>query len=305
MKICRYDNDKLGIVRGELVHDVTAAQTEIRNAAPYAMKGDPVIAALPQWRERLERLADKTAGKPLAQVKLLAPVARPTKLSCAPTNYQAHINEMTTAAAQPGSQVVTTQSIKIGEAGMFIKANSSLVGPAEGIAIRFPDRRNDHEAELVMVIGKPGSDIPQSRALDHVAGYCLGLDMTVRGREDRSFRKSIDGYAVLGPWMVTADEIADPDALPLSLTVNGDTRQDSNTNMLIYDCRRLIEFASSFYTLYPGDLIYTGTPEGVGPVKPGDIIVCRSSPALGELEVAVRAHDATTARETLRAGAKA
>jgi len=305
MKLCRYDDDKLGIVRGVLVHDVTSTQTEIRNAAPYAMKGDAVIAALPQWRERLERLADKAPGKPLAQVKLLAPVARPTKLSCAPTNYQAHINEMKAAAAQPGSQVVTTQSAKIGEAGMFLKANSALVGPAEGIAIPFPDRRNDHEAELVLVIGKAGSDIPRSRALDHVAGYCLGLDMTVRGREDRSFRKSIDGYAVLGPWMITADEIADPDALPLSLDVNGETRQKSNTSMLIYDCRRLIEFASSFYTLYPGDLIYTGTPEGVGPVKPGDTIVCRSSSLLGELKIAVHAHDASGAVESSRARAEA
>jgi len=303
MKLCRYDDDRLGIVRGDLVHDVTPAQTEIRAAAPYAMKGDAVIAALPQWRERLERLADKAPGKPLAELRLLAPVARPTKLSCAPTNYQAHINEMTAAAAQPGSQVVTTQSIKVGEAGMFLKANSALVGPAEGIAIRFPERRNDHEGEIVMVIGKAGSDIPRVRALDHVAGYCLGLDMTVRGREDRSFRKSIDGYAVLGPWMVTADEIADPDALPLSLTVNGETRQDSNTNMLIYDCRRLIEFASSFYTLYPGDLIYTGTPEGVGPVKPGDVIVCRSGAALGELKISVRAHDTNGARESVRANA--
>ena len=295
MKLCRYDDDRLGVVRGELVHDVTAAQTDIRNAAPYDMKGDAVVAALPQWRERFDRLADKAPGKPLAQVGLLAPVARPTKLSCAPTNYQAHINEMSAAAAQPGSQVVTTQSSKIAEAGMFLKANSALVGPAEGIAIRFPDRRNDHEAEIVMVIGKTGSDIPRARALDHVAAYCLGLDMTVRGREDRSFRKSIDSYAVAGPWLVTADEIADPDALPLSLQVNGDTRQSSNTNMLIYDCRRLIEFASSFYTLYPGDLIYTGTPEGVGPVKPGDTIVCQSSPVLGELKITVRAHDASGA----------
>jgi 2-keto-4-pentenoate hydratase/2-oxohepta-3-ene-1,7-dioic acid hydratase in catechol pathway len=305
MKLCRYDNDRLGIVRGELVHDVTAAQTEIRNAASYDIKGDAVIAALPQWRERLERLADQMPGKPLASVRLLAPVARPTKLSCAPTNYQAHISEMTAAAAQPDSQVVTTQSSKIGEAGMFLKANSALVGPAEGIAARFPDRRNDHEAEIVMVIGKTGSDIPRARALDHVAAYCLGLDMTVRGREDRSFRKSIDSYAVAGPWLVTADEIADPDALPLSLQVNGKTRQSSNTNMLIYDCRRLIEFASSFYTLYPGDLIYTGTPEGVGPVKPGDTIVCQSSPALGELKITVRAHDASGAatRAHMRADA--
>ena len=271
MKLCRYDDDRLGVVRGDLVHDVTLAQTEIRNSLPYAMKGDAVVAALPQWRERIERMADQAPRKPIGEVRLLAPVARPTKLSCAPTNYQAHIAEMKAAAAQPGSQVVTVQSAKIGEAGMFLKANSSLVGPSEGIAVRFPDRRSDHEVELVIVVGKAGSDIPQSRALDHVACYCLGLDITVRGREDRSFRKSVDGYAVAGPWMVTADEIANPDALPLTLEVNGEIR------------------------LYPGDLIYTGTPEGVGPVKPGDIIVCRSSPVLGELKIAVRGHEASGA----------
>jgi len=297
MKLCRYDDDRLGVVRGDLVYDVTLAQTEIRNSLPYAMKGDAVVAALPQWRERIERMADKAPRMPIAQVKLLAPVARPTKLSCAPTNYQAHIAEMKAAAAQPSSHVVTVQSAKIGEAGMFLKANSSLVGPSEGIAVRFPDRRSDHEVELVMVIGKTGCDIPRALALDYVACYCLGLDITVRGREDRSFRKSVDGYAVAGPWMVTANEIANPDDLPLMLEVNGERRQDSNTNMLIYDCRRLIEFASSFYTLYPGDLIYTGTPEGVGPIKPGDTLVCRSSPALGKLRIAVRAHDTSDARE--------
>jgi 2-keto-4-pentenoate hydratase/2-oxohepta-3-ene-1,7-dioic acid hydratase in catechol pathway len=292
MKLCRYDDDRLGVVRGDLIHDVNAAQTEIRKSSPYAMRGDAVIAALPQWRERIERMADKAPGKPIGAVKLLAPVARPTKLSCAPTNYQAHIEEMQKASAQPGSQIVSTQSSKILEAGMFLKANSALVGPSEGIALRFPDRRSDHEVELVMVIGKAGSDISQKNALDHVAGYCLGLDMTVRGREDRSFRKSPDGYAVLGPWMVTADELPDPDAVPISIEVNGEVRQKSNTSQLIYNCRRLIEFASAFYTLYPGDLIYTGTPEGVSPVKPRDVIVCRSAPVLGELTIAVRAHNA-------------
>ena len=291
MKLCRYDDDRLGVVRGDRVHDVTAAQTEIRNAAPYAMQGDAVVAALPKWRERLERLADIAPAKPITHVKLLAPVARPTKLSCAPTNYHAHISEMETASGQPGTQIVVTQSMKILEAGMFLKSNSSLVGPGEGIPIRFPERRSDHEVEIVMVIGKAGSDISQERALDHVACYCLGLDISVRGREDRSFRKSPDGYAVAGPWMVTADEVPEPDALPLSLEVNGEVRQSSNTSMLIYNCRRLIEFASAFYTLYPGDLIYTGTPEGVGPIKPGDTLVCRSSPLFGELKIAVRAHE--------------
>jgi 2,4-diketo-3-deoxy-L-fuconate hydrolase len=293
MKLCRYDDDRLGIVRGDHVHDVTQAQAEIRNASPYAMQGDAVVAALPQWRERLEWMADKAAAIPISQARLLCPVARPTKLSCAPTNYRAHISEMEAASAQPESQIVVTQSMKILEAGMFLKSNSSLVGPSEGIPIRFPYRRSDHEVEIVMVIGKAGSDIPQSRALDHVAGYCLGLDISVRGREDRSFRKSPDGYAVAGPWMVTADEVSDPEALPLLLEVNGEVRQKSDTSMLIYNCRRLIEFASAFYTLFPGDLIYTGTPEGVGPIKPGDVLVCRSSPLFGELKIAARAHEPT------------
>jgi 2,4-diketo-3-deoxy-L-fuconate hydrolase len=305
MKLCRYDDDRLGVVRGDLVHDVTEAQTEIRESMPFAMKGDAIVAALPQWRERIERMADKAASKPIASVKLLPPVARPTKLTCAPTNYQAHIEEMAKASQQPGSQIVRAQSSKILEAGMFLKANSALVGPSEGVPVRFPERRTDHEVELVMVIGKAGSDIPQSRALEHVAGYCLGLDMTVRGREDRSFRKSVDGYAVLGPWFVTADEIPDPDAVPVSLTVNGERRQNSNTSQLIYNCRRLIEFASEFYTLYPGDLLYTGTPDGVGPVKPGDVIVCHSAPALGELTVKVRAHELGSVEGEQRAHAQA
>src|SRR5271168_1501492 len=305
MKLCRYDDDRLGVVRGELVHDVTEAQTEIRQAAPYAMKGDAVVAALAQWRERLERMADKARGKPIAEISLLPPVARPTKLTCAPTNYSAHIDEMKKASTEPGSQIVAVQSMKILEAGMFLKSNSCLVGPSEGIPLRFPDRRSDHEIELVMVIGKAGSNIPQERALDHVAGYCLGLDMTVRGREDRSFRKSVDGYAVLGPWMVTADELPDPDAVPISIEVNGEVRQSSNTSQLIYNCRRLIEFASAFYTLCPGDLVYTGTPEGVGPVKPGDVIVCRSSPVLGELKIAVRAHEPGRVESDRRARAEA
>ena len=287
MRICRFDKDRLGVVIGDMVHDVSAAQDEIRAAAPYDMKGDAVIAALPQWRARLEKMAASVPGKPLSQVKLLAPVARPSKLMAAPTNYRKHIEEMS-KVAEVHAGGVRRFSTDIGEAGIFLKANSSLVGPSEGVPIRFPDKRNDHEIELVLIIGKEGSRIPRDKALDYVAAYSLGLDMTVRGPQDRSFRKSCDGYSVLGPWIVTADEIADPDNVPLSLAVNGETRQDTNTSYLIYDIRRLIEFASEYYTLYPGDVYYTGTPEGVGPVKAGDTMVGRSVPALGELEVKVR-----------------
>jgi 2-keto-4-pentenoate hydratase/2-oxohepta-3-ene-1,7-dioic acid hydratase in catechol pathway len=270
-----------------MVHDVTEAQTQIRAAAPYAMKGDAVIEALPAWRARLEEMAAKAPGRPLAEVQLLAPVARPSKLVAAPVNYKAHIDEMTARAASLNITVAPA----IGTAGLFLKANSSLVGPSEGVAIRFPDRSNEHEVELAIIIGKSGSDIPRERALDHVAGYCIGLDMTARGKEDRSFRKSIDSYSVLGPWIVTADEIPDPDNVPLSISVNGELKQSSNTSHLIYDCRKLIEWGSSFYTLHPGDVLFTGTPEGVSPIKPGDVMVARIDP-IGEMTVHVRAHTA-------------
>jgi 2,4-didehydro-3-deoxy-L-rhamnonate hydrolase len=289
MKICRFDDDRLGIVIGDQVHDVTAAQRAIRAAAPYAMQGDAVIAALPAWRARLEKMAATAPSKSISQVKLLSPVARPSKVMAAPTNYRKHVEEMSKGENQANSG--GRFPLDIETAGIFLKSNSALVGPSEGIPLRFPDRRNDHEVEVVLVIGKQGSDIPREKALDYVAGYCLGLDMTVRGKEDRSFRKSIDGYAVLGPWMVTADEILNPNDVPLSLHVNDELRQDSNTSYLIYDIQRLIEFASHFYTLYPGDIYYTGTPEGVGPVKPGDWIRCRSAPSLGELRIQVRAHE--------------
>jgi 2-keto-4-pentenoate hydratase/2-oxohepta-3-ene-1,7-dioic acid hydratase in catechol pathway len=180
-------------------------------------------------------------------------------------------------------------SSNIGEAGIFLKANSAIAGPSEGIPIRFPDRRTEHEVELVIIIGKGGTDIPAARAKDHIAGYAIGLDMTVRGPEDRSFRKSLDGYAPLGPWMVTADEIADPDDLTLTLHVNGELRQTAETKDLIYNVSRLIEFASSFYTLYPGDVFFTGSPAGVGPVKPGDVIRAHCD-AIGTMEIKVRAH---------------
>ncbi len=286
MKICRFNDDRLGIVVGGVVHDVTDLQTEIRTSSPYAMLGDAVIAALPEWRERLSARARQVPGVPLADVALRAPVARPSKVMAAPTNYADHIAEMAAARVAGGSK----HTAKIGTDGIFLKANSAIVGAADGVPMRFPERRTDHEAELVVIIGKRGSNIDQARALDFIAGYCLGLDMTVRGSEDRSFRKSPDGYAVLGPFMVTSDELPDPDNVSFALSVNGQVRQNSNTKHLVYGVRRLIEFASSFYTLYPGDVYYTGTPAGVGPVRPGDVITVEAS-AIGRLDVKVRAHE--------------
>jgi 2,4-didehydro-3-deoxy-L-rhamnonate hydrolase len=283
MRLCRYNEGKYGVVRGDDVYDVTAVVDRIVRRAGD-VRGDPVVARLDDIKAAVDD-PETYQAYPLSAVKLLSPVATPSKLVAAPTNYRAHVAEM--AADKSVTNPHLPQDI--GKAGLFLKANSALVGPSAGVALRFPERRNDHEVEFVVVIGRAGSDIPEERALEHVAAYTLGLDMTLRGPEDRSFRKSIDSYAVLGPWLVTADEIADPDNVDFALTVNGEVRQDANTSDLIYGIAKLIAYGSSFYTLLPGDVIYTGSPEGVSPVKPGDVMVARS-PAIGSMEVKVRLH---------------
>jgi 2-keto-4-pentenoate hydratase/2-oxohepta-3-ene-1,7-dioic acid hydratase in catechol pathway len=268
MKICRFDDDRLGVVQGDEVLDVSAALDAIpAQKWPYR-HGDALIANLPAVLERAKSLAARAPRRKLSAVRLRPPVANPSKIVNAPINYQKHIAE---AKADQG--IAHGREIKtIGDWGLFLKSPSSLVGAGDPIRLRFPERRNDHEVELAVVIGREANRVPRARALDYVCGYSIGLDMTLRGPEFPSFRKSIDTYSVLAPWMVTADEVPDPNALELWLTVNGEERQRSNTRGMVYDVQRLIEYATSFYTLYPGDLIFSGTPEGVGPVKPGDEI---------------------------------
>jgi len=284
MRLCRFDNDRLGLVRGDAVHDVSAVLEALPAHRWPFPPGDPVIANLDRLRPEIERLAASAPARPTASVVLKSPIANPAKIIGAPVNYQKHLDE---SRADRGINF-GNEVKEIGYYGLFLKAGSALVGPGEGVGTGFPDRRHDHEGELAVVIGKGGKNIPKTRAFDHIAGYCLGLDMTVRGTEDRSFRKSLDTYAVLGPAFVTKDEIADPGVLDLELRVNGEVRQKTNTRYLIYDVPRLIEYASTWYTLHPGDVIMTGTPEGVAPVKPGDTITLEIE-NVGRMEVTVRA----------------
>src|SRR5258706_3362805 len=262
MKICRFDNTRLGVVRDEMVYDVTPVLKKLPSLG-YPLPGyDPLIAALPKLKKYL---VAKGKGKPVSKVKLLSPVANPGKIIAAPVNYKKHLEE---ALADKGIHHGNLVQ-EIHKVGMFLKATSALVGPGEGVKLVHTDRRNDHEVELAVVIGRKAKNVTQAKAMDHVAGYCIGLDMTIRGPEERSLRQSPASYCVLGPWLVTADEIPDPGQLSVRIEVNGSVRQDAHTSDLILSVAQLIEWGSSFYTLHPGDVLLTGTPQGVGPVKPG------------------------------------
>jgi 2-keto-4-pentenoate hydratase/2-oxohepta-3-ene-1,7-dioic acid hydratase in catechol pathway len=149
------------------------------------------------------------------------------------------------------------------------------------------DRRNDHEVELAVVIGKTAKNVQAAQASDFIAGFCIGLDMTIRGPEERSLRKSPDSYCVLGPWLVTRDEVPEPGNLAVSIRVNGEVKQDAHTSDLILSVAQLIEWGSAFYTLHPGDVLLTGTPQGVGPVRPGDVMLA-SIERIGSMQVKVQ-----------------
>src|SRR5258706_3879790 len=286
MKLCRYNEGRLGVVDGDAIRDATAA-LEVLPAYRYPLPSfDPLIANLDAVVSRARSVAAAAAPIPVRSVTLLSPVANPGKIVCAPVNYQKHLDEVRDDASLHHNVSMTMAPIQT--AGLFLKATSALVGPGQGIALRKIDRRNDHEVELAVIIGRPANNVSAADGYKYVAGYAIGLDITIRGPEERSLRKSPDSYAVLGPWLVTADEIPNPGSLDLRIAVNGEERQNSNTRYLILGVAELIEYASSFYTLHPGDIIITGTPEGVSAIQPGDVISAYVE-RIGTMEVKVRA----------------
>ena len=267
MHLCRFGDNRLGLVWQERVIDVTPVLDRLPSFRYPLPKLDPLIAELDNLRGHIEELADDQPGIPLGDVSYF-PYRQSGKDRSGSGQLPTAFNEARDDPAIHHSN----QIAEIERVGLFLKATSSVIGPSEAIMIRHPDRRTDHEIELAVVIGKKADRVEPHHALEYVAGYCIGLDITVRGPEERSLRKSIDTYTVLGPWLVTADELADPSQLSLKLSVNGQARQNANTRDLIIDVPGLIAFATRFYTLMPGDVLLTGTPEGVGPLKPGDVI---------------------------------
>ncbi|CUU00609.1 2-keto-4-pentenoate hydratase/2-oxohepta-3-ene-1,7-dioic acid hydratase (catechol pathway) [Candidatus Thermokryptus mobilis] len=196
-----------------------------------------------------------------------APVEYPPKLICLGRNYELHAREFGSSAPE-------------GEPIIFAKSSTSVVGHLETIYLPSEVGRIDHEIELAVVIGKRGKKIRRENAWNYIVGYTIMIDVTARDLQRKDielkypwFRsKSFDYFAPMGPWIVTADEIQPPVELDLKLWVNDELRQNSNTRNMIFDIPTIIESISKYITLYPGDVISTGTPEGVGPIKPGDKI---------------------------------
>lgn len=187
---------------------------------------------------------------------LQAPVRRPSKVICIGLNYRDH-------AAESGMEIPS-------EPVVFGKFGNTIIGPGEAICIPSACKQVDYEAELVVVIGKRGREIPREEAFSYVAGYCNGHDVSARdwqiGKPGKQWLlgKTPDTFAPIGPWLVTADEVDDPHALDISLTLNGETMQSGNTREFIFGVDEVVSYVSQIVTLEPGDLIFTGTPPGVG-----------------------------------------
>ncbi|HLY30048.1 MAG TPA: fumarylacetoacetate hydrolase family protein [Ktedonobacterales bacterium] len=265
MKLALFNGNRLGVVCGaadDKIVDVTAALPAWDDgfAANWWLRLCHDFSAL---RPAIEA-AQSGQSVLLASVKLNAPALCPGKIIAAAANYPAHVAEMISVGTFP---------TWMGEFGLFLKAPSSIIGPDETIALPETDGAEiHHESELAFVIGKEGKAIPEAQAMDYVLGYTGLLDMTIRGQGDRSWRKSYDGFTPMGPWLVTADEIADPHNLRIRLWVNDEAqpRQDVLTRDMGVKIPEMIARASQAMTLYPGDVITTGAPPGVGKITAGD-----------------------------------
>lgn len=228
----------------------------------------------------LEEKAAAGGGVPLSSVKLEAPVPRPGKIWAIGLNYADHIAE--SKMPTPERQV------------WFTKAQTSVNGPYDSIEIAKGTMTADYEVELVAIVGKGGKHISAEDAKDSIFGYCVGNDVTERMWQHAGpqwcLGKSFDTHAPMGPWIVTADEVGDPHALGLRCFVNGEKRQDSNTQHLVFDIWQQVEHLSVGMTLEAGDCLFTGTPGGIGAamdprqfLQPGDVVRCEID-GLGHIE---------------------
>lgn len=249
--------DAAGRERVGVAHRGTTAAHDLTDLLPA---GDTS-----PMRRLITTAASSDIGALLNRAPVVAVSARqpavpdPSKIVAAPVNYRAHQAEMNEAA-------------HIDSLGVFLKAPSSVLGDGDTVRLPYTDRRFDQEGEFAAVIGRPTRNVTEAEALDAVFGYTCLLDMTMRGGEDRSVRKSFDTFTPVGPTVVTPDELPPIDELQIRLWVNGTLRQRADLRDLIWGLPRLIAYVSTVMTLLPGDVVTTGTPEGVGQVIDGDRI---------------------------------
>ena len=284
MRLVVFDDYRVGIVAPDGVRDVTEAVPGWDPAPPQTFM-NRLIANYDKLKSQLEAAAEKATPRPLDSVRLRPPLPAPMNVYAAPANYHAHIAEMRSFSA--GS----TNSTR--ELGFFLKAPASISGPSDPIELPDrPGRRFDHEGELTFIIGKPARGVKRENAMEYVWGYTCALDITMRvgeGRnEERSMRKSFETFTPIGPALVTADEVGDYHDVHVQLWVNGEPRQDSYPRDLIVDIPELIEITSNTVTMQPGDIFLTGSPPGVGPIKPGDEVVLEMD-RVGKLTIPVKA----------------
>lgn len=264
MRICRFDRgsdkDRLGVVEGDKVYDVSAVIDMIEPVRWPVPMGDRMIAALPVLRPKMEELIKSGSAKsyPLSDVRLNAPIANPSKFFCGAGNWPEHKEQM-------GGK-------NMRNLGWLHKTTNALAGPADDVVLTRPGRVTFYEAELATIIGKEAKNVAAKDALDHVAGYAACLDMSMQGEENFSHNKCYDTFGVIGPWMVTTDEIPDPRPLTFRFYVNDVQKQGDKIERLVLSVEEMIEFASGVATLYPGDVIMSGTPIGISQVFPGDVM---------------------------------
>lgn len=269
MQLVSYDDGRVGRLVGDFVLPITqvASMREL----------------ITRWEELRPAIPDSGRRIALSEVQLRAPVPDPSKIMAAPVNYHDHQSEMNVDAT-------------VDALGLFLKAPSSVLDPGGTVQLPYHDRRFDHEGELALVIGRTARNVETEDALGHVFGYTGLLDITMRGGEDRSVRKSFETFTPMGPVLVTADEFGDPADVELRLRVNGELRQSANTGDLIWGVAQLVSYASWVTTLHPGDVLSTGTPAGVGPIHPGDTVQLELSRLGRALVVGVAADHVTASR---------
>jgi 2-keto-4-pentenoate hydratase/2-oxohepta-3-ene-1,7-dioic acid hydratase in catechol pathway len=282
MRILFFDNFRLGVLRGDTVVDVSEAVRDVPRVGPHdVIRG--VIERFAEYGPRLREAAERGGGVPVAGVRIRPPLPRPANIVAMAVNY------IEDGSGRPPAPL-----------NAFLKSPAAVIGDGEAMVLPdVPATIFEGEAEVAVVIGRPASNVAAADAMSHVFGYVNFIDGSARGLQPQGTSvpaggntfyqmKSRDTFAPMGPWLVTADEIADPHKLQVRLWVNGELKQDFNTSDMAYRIPRCLEWVSSIHALEPGDVLATGTHHGgLSAFQDGDRVELETE-GLGRLRITVR-----------------